>query len=152
MKVDGRPDPTKSPGVPPAPIATLLGPHVAVVLVVMHATLADCPGGGFETEADQAKCDGSVRSIPVEVLSTEILAPLTGVCWRFGMKKLHVRRPSTDVVPDTLSVVAGTDPNWVFCSWAARLLPGPPQLGGQAGATPCYSSWPWLLVAALKLF
>ena len=62
-----------------------------MVLVVMHATLADCPGGGFETEADQAKCDGSVRSIPVEVLSTEILAPLTGVCWRFGMKKLHVR-------------------------------------------------------------
>src|SRR5713226_5621326 len=136
MKVEGIPGPAKTPRSPPEPIATLLGPHVAVVLLAAHATSADCPGGGFETDADQAKCDVSVRSIPVELLSTEILAPLTGLCWRFRTKKFHVRIPATDVVPETVSVVAGTDPNWILSSWAPRLLPGPPQFGGQAGATP----------------
>jgi hypothetical protein len=54
-------------------------------------------------------CDWFVRSRFVELLLTEIVAPLAGFAWPFCRLKFHWRTPASEVPASTVSVAVSTD-------------------------------------------
>src|SRR6266849_3902924 len=140
--------------LPPPPVSGVLaGPHVSSVAVgAGHVTGLGGVGGpenGPKTLAEKLNCAALFRAGPL--LWIAMVAPVTWLLPKFCSMNCHCRIPVIDWVAVTASRFwGGPDRMFVSCAW--RLAPGPPQLGGHAGATPWYSSWTWLFVAVLKLF